>query len=138
MVNSPSFITTIYYITSFILLLNLSCHKHEFFNHYNLFQSLQSFSITRSFSIITIFLNYQNLFWLSWPFSIIMTFFNYRDLLYYNFFYHNFIYLYENKPTYDFHHLTLISCRQNMTKMFCQFLLFPIYTFYCEFFSFCV
>ena len=31
-------------------------HKHEFFNHYNLFQLLQSFSI------ITIFLNYHNLF----------------------------------------------------------------------------
>ena len=32
-------------ITSFILLLNLSYYKHVFFNHYDLFQSLQSFAI---------------------------------------------------------------------------------------------
>ena len=47
-------------ITSFILLLNLSYYKHEFFNHYNLFQSL------KSFSIITIFFNYHDLFQLPW------------------------------------------------------------------------
>ena len=38
-------------ITSFILLLNSSYYKHEFFNHYNLF--------------IIIFFNYHNLFQLS-------------------------------------------------------------------------
>ena len=43
-------------ITSLILLLNLSYYKHGFFNNYNLFQSLQSFSI------ITIFFNHYNLF----------------------------------------------------------------------------
>ena len=48
-------------ITSFILLLNLSYYKHEFFNHYNLFQSLQSFQSSQSFSIITIFFNHCNL-----------------------------------------------------------------------------
>ena len=43
-------------ITSFILLLNSSYCKHEFFKHYNFFQSLQSFSI------ITIFFNHCNVF----------------------------------------------------------------------------
>ena len=43
-------------ITSFILLLNLCCYKHEFFNHYYLFQ------LSQYFSIITIFFNYHNLF----------------------------------------------------------------------------
>ena len=67
-------------ITSFILLLNLSYYKHEFFNHYNLFQSLQSFSI------IAVFFNYHNLFQLSQSFSIITIFFNHYNLLYYNLF----------------------------------------------------
>ena len=76
-------------ITSFILLLNLSYYKHEFFNHYNLFQSLQSFSI------ITIFFNYHNLFQSLQSFLIIAIvliitiFFNYHNLLYQNLFYHN-------------------------------------------------
>ena len=82
-------------ITSFILLLNLSYYKHEFFNHYNLFQLSQSFSIitilfnyydlfqlSQSFSIVTIFsiiiifFNYHNLFQLSQSFSTITIFFN--------------------------------------------------------------
>ena len=87
-------------ITSFILLLNLSYYKHEFFNHYNLFQSLHSFWITtiffnyhnpfqlwQTFSIITIFFNYHDLFQ-SQYFSITIIF-NYHELLYYNLFYHN-------------------------------------------------
>ena len=49
-------------ITSFILLLNLSCYKHEFFNHYNLFQLKESFLIITIFSIISIFFNYYNFF----------------------------------------------------------------------------
>ena len=88
-------------ITSFILLLNLSCYKHEFFNNYNLFQSLHSFWITtiffnyhnpfqlwQTFSIITIFFNYHDLFQ-SQYFSITIIFNHYHELLYYNLFYHN-------------------------------------------------
>ena len=70
--QNKEFITAL--ITSFILLLNLSYYKHEFFNHYNLFQSLQSFSIN------AVFFNYHNLFQLSQSFSIITIFFNNHDL----------------------------------------------------------
>ena len=95
--------------TSLILLLNSSYYKHEFFNHFNLFQSLlqsfliitvffnynnlfqllQFFSIIKIFLIITIFFNHYNLFQLSQLFLIIMTSFKYHDLLYYNLFYGN-------------------------------------------------
>ena len=49
-------------ITSFTLLLNLSYYKDEFFNHYNLFQLSRPFQLSQSFSIITTFFNYHNLF----------------------------------------------------------------------------
>ena len=52
--NIKKFKTTL--ITSFILLLNLSFCKHEFFNHYNLLQ------LSQSFLIITIFFNNNNCF----------------------------------------------------------------------------
>ena len=113
--------------TSIILLLNSYYYKHEFFNHYNLFQSLQSFSIT------TILFSYYNLFQLSQSFSIFTIFFNYHNFFNYHdlfqsssfsiitsflitiFFitiflnlYNVWHYLYENKPTYEFHHLTYL------------------------------
>ena len=71
-------------ITSFTLLLNSSYYKHEIFN-------LNFFQLSQSFSIITIFFNYHNLFEslynlfeLSQTFSIIKIFFNYHNLLYHN------------------------------------------------------
>ena len=64
--------------TSIISLLNSYYYKHEFFNHYNLFQLLQSFSI------ITIFFNYYNLFQLSQSISIFTIFFNYHNFFNYH------------------------------------------------------
>ena len=58
--QNKEFITAL--ITSFILLLNLSYYKHEFFDHDNLFQSLQFFSLFQSFSIITICFNHYTIF----------------------------------------------------------------------------
>ena len=96
-------------MTSFVLLLY----------YHNLFLSSQSFSI------ITIIFYYDNLFPLSQYLSMITILFDYH-------------YLYENKLKYEFHHLTHIFYRQNMTKIFCQFHKFLIYVFYFEFFSFFV
>ena len=90
----------------------------------------------QSFSIITIFFNHYNLFQLSQSFSIIIIFFNYHNL--FQSLYSLCHYLYQNEPTYEFHHLTHTFYRQNMIKIFCQFHIFLICVFYFKFFSFCV
>ena len=69
--NNKKFKTIL--MTSFILLLNSSYYKREFFSHcnllisiffnyHNLFQLSQFFSLIAIFSIITIFFNYSNFF----------------------------------------------------------------------------
>ena len=98
-------------ITSFILLLNLSYYKHEFF-------------------LIAIFFNYHNLFQLPESFSIITIFFNLLWQLVT-------LSLWK-QVNVQIHHVTCIFYRQSMTKVFCQFHQFLIYAFYFEFFSFCV
>ena len=109
-------------ITSFILLLNLSYYKHEFFIHYNLFQ------LSQSFSIITIFFNYYNFFNYHNFFQLYQFFFNYSNFfqlqqffsiitILFNFFYTLWLYFYENKPTCKFHHLTQLFYHQNMTDI---------------------
>ena len=103
-------------ITSFTLLLNSYYYKNEFFLSHSL-------SIIQSFSMITIFFSYQNLFQLLQLFKIITVFFNYHSSFnYHNLFeslYNLWHYLYENKPAYEFYHLTHIFNRQNMAKIFC-------------------
>ena len=81
-----------------------------------LFIFSQSFQLSWSFWIITILFNYYIPFQLSQPDN--------HDFLYHNLFqslYSFWHYLYENKPPYEFHHLTHIFYRQNMIKIFCQF-----------------
>ena len=73
-------------ITSFILLLNSSYYKHEFFNHYslfitNFFKSHNFFQLSQFFSHRTIFFNYHNFFQLSQFFPNNNNFFNYYNLL---------------------------------------------------------
>ena len=45
---------------------------------------------------------------------------------------------YENKHTYESHHLKHLFYHQNMLMVFCQFRMFQVYVFCFEFFSFCV
>ena len=59
-------------MTSCILLLNFSYYKREFFNHYNLFITI--FSL-QSFSIMTVFFNY-NIFFLVITIFQLLQFFN--------------------------------------------------------------
>ena len=109
------------------------------FNYYNFFSYHNFFELSQVFSIITTFFNYNNIFQLSQFFSILTIFFSYHNLLYQNFFqslYNLWHYLYEHKPTCEFHHLTIIFYCQNMTKIFSDFHKFLIYAFYFEFFLF--
>ena len=49
-----------------------------------------------------------------------------------------FLSLYENKPTYEFHHLKQIFCHENMIKTFFKFHMSLFYVSYFEFFWLCV
>ena len=50
----------------------------------------------------------------------------------------DFLSLYENKQTYESHHLKQIFYHQNAIMIFCWFRMFLFYIFCLEFFSFCL